>query len=120
MSAAICLYGYYGERVSVGPLPSSPEVYASCDMPPFLVAHGDNDVLILRAQADQFVHRLRTRGKRPIVYIPLPGAGHSFDLFHSPRFEQVICGIEAFTAWVRLTRDETRDSEHPVLDALRS
>lgn len=66
------------------------------------------------------MHRLRTRGKSPIVYIPLPGAGHSFDLFHSPRFEQVICGIEAFTSWVRLTRDETPDGEHLVPDALRS
>ncbi len=100
VSAAICLYGYYGERDSVGPHPSSPEVYASCDAPPFLVAHGDDDVLIPKAQADQFVHRLRTGGKSPVVYIPLTGAGHSFDLFHSPRFEQVICGIEAFAAWV--------------------
>ncbi|MBV9797407.1 MAG: alpha/beta hydrolase [Solirubrobacterales bacterium] len=120
VSAAICLYGYYGERDSVGPLPSSPGVCADCNVPPFLVAHGDNDVLIPKAQADQFVHRLRTCGKSPVVYVPLPGAGHSFDLFHSPRFEQVIYGVEAFTAWVRLRRDETPDDEHPVPHALCS
>ena len=37
----------------------------------------------------------------PILYAELPGAQHSFDLFHSVRFETVIDGIEAFAAWVR-------------------
>jgi hypothetical protein len=35
------------------------------------------------------------------VYAELTGAQHSFDLFHSLRFEAVIDAIEAFAAWVR-------------------
>jgi hypothetical protein len=35
-----------------------------------------------------------------MVYAELPGGQHSFDLFHSIRFETVVDGIEAFTAWV--------------------
>ncbi len=37
----------------------------------------------------------------PVVYAELPGAQHTFDMFHSLRFVAVIDGIEAFTAWVR-------------------
>ncbi len=33
VSAAVCLYGYYGDREPAGALPSSPEVYLSCDAP---------------------------------------------------------------------------------------
>jgi hypothetical protein len=35
------------------------------------------------------------------VYAELSGGQHSFDLFHSIRFERVVDGIEAFAAWVR-------------------
>ena len=36
-----------------------------------------------------------------LVYAELPGAQHSFALFHSLRFEAVVDAIEAFAAWVR-------------------
>jgi hypothetical protein len=36
----------------------------------------------------------------------LPGAGHLFDLFHSPRFEAVIDGIRAFAAWLLADQDQ--------------
>jgi acetyl esterase/lipase len=42
----------------------------------------------------------------PVVYAELPGGQHAFDLFHSPRFEAVVDGIEAFAAWVR-SREST-------------
>ena len=41
----------------------------------------------------------------PVVYARLPGAQHSFDPSHSVRFQYVIDGIEAFTAWVWARRD---------------
>lgn len=104
VNAAVCLYGYYGDREAGGMLPSSPEAYVSCDAPPFLIAHGENDVLIPIGHADHFVQRLRGC---PIIYLRLPSAEHSFDLFHSPRFETVIDGIQAFAAWVRVTQDNT-------------
>ena len=43
VSAAVCLYGYYGNRGFTGPLASSPLAYAHADAPPFFVAHGTND-----------------------------------------------------------------------------
>ena len=38
--------------------------------------------------------------RTPLCTPELPGAQHSFDLFHSIRFETLIDGIEAFAAWV--------------------
>ncbi|HEY1003055.1 MAG TPA: alpha/beta hydrolase [Streptosporangiaceae bacterium] len=106
VTAAVCLYGYYGDHDGAGPLASSPEAYASHGAPPFLVAHGDKDPLIPIGHADHFVQRLRGCSVRPVVYLRLPGAGHSFDLFHSPRFEAVIDGIQAFAAWARVNQDK--------------
>lgn len=100
VAAAVCLYGYYGRRTSGEP-PSSPEDYITSGAPPFLVAHGDNDNQIDVGRADQFVERLRGASAAPVVYFRLPGAQHTFDLFRSLRFDQVVDGIVAFLAVVR-------------------
>ncbi|MGH2896131.1 MAG: alpha/beta hydrolase [Solirubrobacteraceae bacterium] len=100
VGAAICLYGYYGPRTSGAP-PSSPQDYITREAPPFLVAAGDNDNQIDVSHADQFVERLRSVSAAPVVYFRLPGAQHSFDLFRSLRFDQVVDGIVAFLGWVR-------------------
>ncbi|WP_351233128.1 hypothetical protein [Streptomyces sp. NPDC002133] len=34
----------------------------------------------------------------------LPGAQHTFDLFHSLRFEAVVNAVEAIVAWMRSTQ----------------
>jgi dienelactone hydrolase len=99
VSAAICLYGYYGDREASGPRPSSPRAYARADAPPFLLAHGASDPLLPASSAASFADTLRRVSASPVVYAQLPAAQHSFDLFHSIRFEQVIDGIQAFTAW---------------------
>jgi acetyl esterase/lipase len=101
VSAAVCLYGFYGNRDLAGPLPSSPHAYVRRDAPPFFVAHGDHDTFIPAAAAQSFVDALRSVSMSPVVYAQLPGAQHSFDLLHSVRFQHVIGGIEAFTTWVR-------------------
>ena len=44
--------------------------------------------------------QLRSRSTEPAVYAELPGGQHSFDLFQSIRFENVVDGIDAFVAWV--------------------
>ncbi len=108
VSAAVCLYGYYGERDFGGPLPSSPRAYIHCDAPPFFVAHGDNDSLVPAACAASFADALRSVSLSPVVYAELPGAQHTFDLLRSVRFEHVIDGIEAFTDWVRARHDPAR------------
>ena len=94
VAAAICLYGYYG---SLG----ADRAYVRTDAPPFFVAHGENDTLVLVDDARFFVEQLRSASSNPVVYAELPGAQHTFDLFHSLRFEAVVDAIEAFAAWVR-------------------
>ena len=121
VSAAVCLYGFYGNRDLGGPVPSSPRAYVRRDAPPFFVVHGDNDSFIPAASAESFVDALRSVSTNPVVYAQLPGAQHSFDLLHSVRFDHVIDGIEAFTAWVRARRDPpsaqpiTRSSVSPAI-----
>lgn len=102
VAAAIVLYGYYGP-IDRGrqPLPSSPLDYLRADAPPFLIAHGDQDTYVPVEQARALAGRLRDVSTRPVVYAELPGAQHSFDLFHSIRFEILIDGIGSFAAWVR-------------------
>ena len=52
------------------------------------------------AGVDPFVTDLRAASSNPVLYAELPGAQHSFELFHSVRFETVVNGIEMFAAWV--------------------
>ena len=71
------------------------------DAPPFFVVHGDQDTYTPAEGARALVEHLRAVSSSPVLYAELPGAQHSFDLFHSVRFETVIDAIEAFAAWVR-------------------
>jgi len=57
--------------------------------------------------ARPFVELLQSVSSDPVVYVELPGAQHSFDVFHSLRFEAVVDGIEAFAAWVRSQGEPT-------------
>ena len=98
VTAAVCLYGYYGPSDSGRP--SSPPAYLG-DAPPFFVVHGELDTVVLVEDARDFVDQLRSASSQPVVYAELPGAQHTFDLFHSIRFETVVDAIEVFTAWVR-------------------
>ncbi|MBL7500438.1 alpha/beta hydrolase [Frankia sp. CNm7] len=101
-AAVVCLGGYYGDY-DAGPdwrAPSSPLGYLRPDAPPFFVAHGDRDTVVAVESARDFAARLRAVSASPVVYAELPGSQHGFDLFHSPRFEAVVDGIESFAAWV--------------------
>jgi acetyl esterase/lipase len=101
VTAAICLYGYYGSLDASEHLPSSPQAYVRTDAPPFFVAHGDQDTIVLVEDARAFVERLRSTSSAPVIYAELPSAQHTFDLFHSIRFDTVVDAIEGFAAWVR-------------------
>ena len=83
--------------------PSTPFAYVRPDAPPFFVAHGDHDTFVPVEGARRFQATLRQVSSQSVVYAELPGAQHTFDLFHSIRFETLIDGIEAFAAWVRST-----------------
>lgn len=101
VSAAVCLYGYYGRyygrTVSDEP-PSSPLDLDAAQSPPVLLVHGDRDTYVPVEGARQFAAHLRRSSTRPVVYAELPGAQHAFDRFRSVRFEAVISGVEAFLA----------------------
>lgn len=105
-TAAICLGGYYGD-VATG-VPSSPLGHVGPDAPPFFLAHGDRDTLTPLEGAGAFVEKLLSTSSNPVVYGVLPGGQHTFDLFHSIRFEMVINGIEAFTTYVIAPGDAGR------------
>ena len=109
VSAAVCLYGYYGNRGYTGPPASSPLAYAHADAPPFFVAHGTNDTATSVEAAAHFAEQLRGISSSPVVYAQLPGAAHVFDMFRSLRMGSVIDGIEAFAAWVRHSRPTPSD-----------
>ncbi|WP_433235178.1 alpha/beta hydrolase [Streptosporangium sp. CA-135522] len=106
VTAAISLNGYYGNYYGQGSA-SSPLAYSRPDAPPFFIAHGDRDTMVLVENARLFAEKLRSTSSNPVVYAELPGAQHSFDLFHSLRFEAVVDAVEAFAAWVR-TREKAR------------
>lgn len=101
VTGAIGLYGYYGFLETAGDPPPSPLAYLGSAAPPFFVTHGDRDPLVAVEDARCFADRLRAVSLNPVVYAELPGAHHSFDLFHSLRFEAVVDSIEAFASWVR-------------------
>ena len=103
VAAVISLYGFYGPIDTNASRPSTPFAYVRPDAPPFFVAHGDHDTFVPVESARRFQATLRQVSSQPVVYAELPGAQHSFDLFHSIRFETLIDGIEAFAAWVRST-----------------
>ena len=117
VSAAVCLYGYYGNRGFTGPPASSPLAYAHADAPPFFVAHGTNDTGTSVEAAAHFAEHLRGISASPVVYAQLPGAAHVFDMFRSLRLGRVIDGIETFAAWVRHSRPTPRTS--PPADPIR-
>ncbi len=107
VTAAIPLYGYFGGLDSDEQTPSSPHAYVREDAPPFFVAHGDQDTVVIVQDARAFVETLRGTSTQPVVYAELPRAQHGFDLFHSLRFEPVVDAIEAFTAWVRSSTESS-------------
>ncbi|GAA3130345.1 acetyl esterase/lipase [Kribbella aluminosa] len=108
VAGAICLYGFYGSPewiACVEDAPSAPVEEIRAAVPPFLIAHGDKDSFVPVDGARDFAARCRATSDAPVVYVELPGAQHTFDLYHSIRFESVVNGVEAFTAWVRSSAD---------------
>ncbi|WP_031084084.1 alpha/beta hydrolase [Streptomyces sp. NRRL WC-3549] len=113
VTAAICLYGYYGyyfgDQPDEPPSPLQPQGYVHPGAPPILIVHGTKDALATVEGARNFAAQLRSVSESTVVYAELPGGQHSFDLFHSPRFEAVVDGVEAFAAWVLATSRRTPD-----------
>jgi acetyl esterase/lipase len=77
-------YGYYGDLV------------AKRNLPPMLLIHGENDLLVEPAQARAFAERTGAASSRPVEFVELPGAHHDFDLFESIRSHAVSVAVERF------------------------
>ena len=65
-------------------------------MPPILVIHGENDLLVTPSHARDFVERIRTGSNHPADYVELPGGHHDFDLYESIRANAISIAIERF------------------------
>jgi acetyl esterase/lipase len=85
ITGLICRYGYYGNLTPPG------------DMPPMLVVHGQNDLLIPASDARAFAERVRAVSSHPVTYAELPGAHHDFDMFESIRSAAVNQAVDQFT-----------------------
>jgi acetyl esterase/lipase len=94
--ACVGLYGYYGPADAEKPLASSPGPHVGPHALPAFIVHGDDDTFTPVEGARAFVDQLRAASANRVVYAELPGAQHSFDVFHSLRFEAVIDAIEVF------------------------
>jgi acetyl esterase/lipase len=108
VAGAVCFYGYYGALREGDAAPATtPLSYPAVGAPPMLVVHGDQDTFTPVEGARALVEHLRASSTSPTVLAELPGAQHSFDLFHSIRYEAVVDAVEAFAGWVR-----TRTAQH--------
>ena len=58
---------------------------------------GGQDTFVPPGHARTLVDKVLATSSSPVVCAELPGAQHSFDMFHSIRFEILIDGIQAFT-----------------------
>jgi len=110
-AGVIGLYGYYGAAAIGSGVPPAAATGSTATRPtgggrpfPALIAHGTQDTFVSPANARMAVDRLRRVTAGPVVHVELPGAQHSFDLFHSIRFEILVDGIEAFAHWVLAMR----------------
>lgn len=55
----------------------------------------------------------------PVVYLTLPQALHSFDLIHSPRFDNAIDGIDTLTVGARAAMSITAGAKRTSSPAKR-
>lgn len=103
VSGVVGLYGWYGGYYGKGGSESEfgPLGHDAAVAPPVFIAHGELDTLAGIEAARRLEAHLRAGSHDPVVFAALPGGHHGFDLFYSLRFEAVVDGVEAFTAWLR-------------------
>jgi acetyl esterase/lipase len=105
ITAGVGLYGYYGHLGGDDRPSSDPLDHVRPDAPPFLAVHGVDDTYTPVDGARHFTAGLRAVSSSPVVLAELPGAQHSFDVFHSIRFESVVDPVAAFAEWARSARE---------------
>jgi acetyl esterase/lipase len=62
VTAAVCLYGYYGHYPDGSPaVASSPAAYMHAGATPFFLAHGDRDTIVIVDDALAFAAHIRSQ-----------------------------------------------------------
>jgi acetyl esterase/lipase len=89
---------------------ASPVARVQAGAPPFLVIHGDSDVLLPVGEARRFVERLRDVSANPVGYVELPGAGHGFDLTDGTRTNATVRAIGLFLNHIHRSRTQAVDA----------
>ncbi|MDD5033384.1 MAG: alpha/beta hydrolase [Methylococcaceae bacterium] len=78
---------------------ASPTTFVDSDDPPFLILHGDGDLLVPFTQSRLLTSYLKLSGVRADL-VQVPGAGHGGKPFQSPELKRTILGFlkEVLTA----------------------
>lgn len=94
---------------------ASPISHVRPDAPAFFVIHGTHDCLAPVESARTFVAALRSRSRCPVLYAELPGAQHSFDVFHSLRTGHTINAVHRFleNCYAAWRAENTSTASHP-------
>jgi acetyl esterase/lipase len=83
---------------------ASPIALVSARTPPMFIAHGTHDSLIPIAEAAAFVAALRKVSQAPVVFAPLKGAQHAWDLFNTPWTRGTIDAVYEFSEYLYASR----------------
>ncbi len=86
----------------------SPIMATRADAPPFLVIHGTHDVFLWREETTAFVEKLRGESANEVGHVEVPGAQHTFDLFHSTRSQASARAVGLFLETVSLSERWTQ------------
>ena len=86
-----------------------PEIYAAAspmariheDAPPFLLLHGECDVIIPVSEAREFHDALAAVSRNPVEYCEIPRAGHAFDLVDTSHARRCAVEVSRFLTGVR-------------------
>lgn len=99
VAGVVVLYGYLGPRTTDPS--SSPAALVHPDAPPVLMIHGAHDTMVAAVGPRSVATALREVSHASVVWIELPHAQHSFDLFASVRARMVANTTLAFLERIR-------------------
>jgi hypothetical protein len=101
VAAVVCLGGYYGPVDESASLAAAVAGEASQRRHRSSCCTANSTRSCPADSSRAFASAVGRASPSPVLYGELPSGQHTFDIFHSIRFEAVVDAIEAFTAWVR-------------------
>lgn len=99
ITAALCLYGYYGRYYGRGddeyPV-STPLGLDPSAAPPILIVHGDHDSWTPVQTARDLSAHVASGSRQPTWYAEFPGGQHGLDVLFAWRFAATVHGVDEF------------------------